>query len=142
MFRKIRFIFFVPVSPVGWSIISYFLDWGLGCKGRRAENLSARRCKNYFVMKSKPLYDVIYGCPYRIGQGGRAMSLSVSGCACIWHFRSPAVGRIKSCLHSRSDIQTPNLVTNLEEGIQTRRGTGQLTRALTCTIRMYILYRS
>jgi len=30
MFSTFWFIFFVQVSPVGWSIFRYLLDWGVG----------------------------------------------------------------------------------------------------------------
>jgi hypothetical protein len=43
MLRTFMFIFFVHISQVGWSIIPYFWDWGLGCKGQEAKNLSVRR---------------------------------------------------------------------------------------------------
>ena len=43
MFRTVVFVFCVQVNEVGWSITGYLLDWGLGCEGQRAENLSVRR---------------------------------------------------------------------------------------------------
>ena len=30
MLRPFVFIFFVEVNPVGWTIIPYLLDWGVG----------------------------------------------------------------------------------------------------------------
>jgi hypothetical protein len=34
---------FVQVSQVGWSVIPYLLDWGLGCEGRWAKNQTVLR---------------------------------------------------------------------------------------------------
>jgi len=41
MFRTVKFIIFVQISPVGWSIIPYLLDWGVGVWGAMSEKFVA-----------------------------------------------------------------------------------------------------
>jgi hypothetical protein len=42
MLRTVMFIFPVQVSPVGWSIIPYLLEWGLGCEGAMCEKFVSK----------------------------------------------------------------------------------------------------
>ena len=42
MFRTVMFIIFVQVSPVGWSIIPYLLDWGIGVWGAMSEKCDSK----------------------------------------------------------------------------------------------------
>jgi len=43
MLDKFMFIFLVQFGQFGYSVIPYLLDWGLGCEGKWAKNLSVIR---------------------------------------------------------------------------------------------------